>query len=530
MKKLYYNGTILTMEDELYTEAVLVEDGKILQIGKKEEMNQMDSLIEMIDLQGNTMLPGFIDAHSHFTQVAFSLLQVSLNDCKTIEEMKIKIEQFKKENALKSGEWLIARDYDNNILPEEKNLTLEELDFLSSENPMVIHHKSGHMGLMNRLALKKLQITEETPEPDGGKIEKDGNGLTGYLEENAFFEYLKKIPIPSMDQLLEVYKRAQEKYASYGITTLQEGMLSEEMIMMYKMLFSKDIMKLDLVAYPDSNTYKKEKVLFEEYKSQYVKHIKIGGLKMFLDGSPQGRTAWMRTPYVGDDSYYGYGTMSDEEVCRVFEYAGKEQMQVIAHCNGDAASEQFLRCLQKVSKQYPNLLDQRLVIIHGQLIGKDQLALAKKLGVMISFFVAHTYHWGDVHIKNFGMERAKEISPAASAKKEGIVFTFHQDAPVIEQDMVETVWCAVNRYTKAGIPLGEEERISTLDALKAITIDSAYQYFEEDKKGSIAPGKYADFVILDKNPLKIPTEEIRNIKVLATIKNGNVITKNDFIL
>lgn len=523
MKTLYFNGTILTMEEPLYADAVLVEDGKILQIGEKEKMEQKDSTMEFVDLKGAVMLPGFIDAHSHFTQVAFSFLQVSLDGVKDVEVMREKMNQFKEKTSIKDGEWLVARDYDHNILPEGKHLSLAILDSLSPDHPMVIHHKSGHMGLFNSLALKELKITEDTVAPEGGKIEKDENGLTGYVEENAFFYYLKQIPMASMDKLLEAYKMAQDKYASYGITTLQEGMVAKQMLPLYHLLMKENFLKLDLVAYADMETYEKMKEEFPANQNQYDQHMRVGGIKMFLDGSPQGRTAWMRTPYQGEDSYCGYGTMSDEEVCKVFEYAGKEQVQVIAHCNGDAASEQFLRCLQKVAKTYPNLLQQRLVIIHGQLMGIDQLPLAKKLGVIVSFFIGHTYYWGDVHIKNFGFERASQISPAASAKKCEVLFTFHQDAPVINPDMLETVWCATNRYTREGVKLGEEECLPVLEALKAITINSAYQYFEEDTKGSIAVGKDADFVILNKNPLTVPKEEIKNIKIIKTIKKGEII-------
>ena len=140
-----------------------------------------------------------------------------------------------------------------------------------------------------------------------------------------------------------------------------------------------------------------------------------------------------------------------------------------------------------------------------------------------SFFVAHTFHWGDTHIKNFGLERAKTISPANSALKKGILFTFHQDAPVIEQDMFETVWCAVKRQTKDGVILGEDERISVLQALKAVTVNAAYQYFEEGTKGVIKEGAKENLIIVDKDPLKAEIDDIKNIKILKTIKDGNTV-------
>ena len=162
-------------------------------------------------------------------------------------------------------------------------------------------------------------------------------------------------------------------------------------------------------------------------------------------------------------------------------------------------------------------------MIHAQLVGRDQLPRLKALGMIPSFFVAHVYHWGEVHVKNFGLERAEHISPAGTACALGIPFTFHQDSPVIRPNMMETVWCAVNRRTKTGRLLGEEERISTLEALKAVTVYAAYQYFEEDRKGSLAVGKAADFVILGQDPLTADPMALRDIPVLETIKDGRTI-------
>ena len=162
-------------------------------------------------------------------------------------------------------------------------------------------------------------------------------------------------------------------------------------------------------------------------------------------------------------------------------------------------------------------------MIHAQLLQPEQLADMAKLNLIASFFIAHIYHWGDTHIQNFGMERASQISPVGTAIQEGVTYTFHQDTPVIAPNMMDTIWCAVNRKTRNGIELGEEQKISVYDALKAITIHGAYQYFEEDKKGSIREGKLADLVILDQNPLKVNPMDLRDIQVVCTIKNGDIL-------
>ena len=516
MKQLYYGGPIVTMEEPLYAEAVLTENGRILAVGRKEELDCADC--EKIDLQGRALLPGFVDPHSHFFQVALSLLQVSLDGLDTAEKMKEKIGSFIRSNAVAPGAWVVARDYDNNIMPGNENPTLAQLDSFAPDHPIIIHHKSGHMGLFNSLGLQALGVTAETPSPAGGRIgQKDGK-LTGYMEENAFFTYMKKIPMQGKDQLLQSFAGAQQVYASYGITTVQDGMVAREMLPVYSLLLNRNEIDLDVVLYAGLDAYDATMELLARFPEN--RHIRCGGLKMFLDGSPQGRTAWMREPYEGSDSYTGYGTMTDEAVEEAFLQAGRAGVQIIAHCNGDAAAEQFLRCLERAEVRCPALRQLHPVIIHGQLMGRDQVQRAAELGAMISFFVAHVYHWGDVHIRNFGMERAGRISPARSAMEAGVNVTFHQDAPVIRPDMLETLWCATCRRTKNGVQLDESEKLSVYQALQAVTVNAARQYGLEDSIGTLAPGKKADLVILDRDPLQTKPEELRSIRVLETVKEG----------
>lgn len=521
MKKILYNADFITLDSANQNiEALLINNGKIEKVGKEKEVLALkDSKTEVIDLSKKTVMPSFIDAHSHFFAVANDLSQVNLNNCKSFKDIQNKILEYIKSNNIKQNQWIIANNYDNNNLQEERNITTEELDKITN-NPIVIKHKSGHSGVLNSKGLQMLNITENTANPDGGKIDKKDGKLTGYLEENAFIENIKKIPMASENELLNNIKLAQEKYASYGITTVQEGYLTKELIPIYKKIIENKVLRLDVVAYIDE---KSEGIVGEEfanYIKQYKNNFKIGGYKIFLDGSPQGRTAWMRTTYANDENYYGYGTMTDKEIERIIEKAYNNNLQLLAHCNGDMAAEQYTLCIQKLNK---NIAKIRPVLIHGQLLGVDQLEDIKELGIIPSFFIAHTYYWGDVHIKIFGLQRAEKISPAGSSSKKQIVYTFHQDSPVIEPNMFETIWCAVNRKTRQGITLGTDERISVIEAIKAVTINSAYQYFEESTKGSIKEGKIADLIVVDKNPLKVDRNELRNIKVLETIKDGQTI-------
>ena len=514
MKKIYYNGNFITLENN-NIEALLIEDGIIKKVGNKEEILHLkDKETKLINLEGNTMMPSFIDAHSHFSGVANGLLKVNLEDCRNFKDIQNKLKEYKSSHKIADNVWILADGYDHNNLSEKKHPNKEIIDSVLPNNPVVLQHKSGHMGVFNSNGLKFFNITEHTTSPEGGMIEKLDGKLTGYMEENSFLNYLKQVPMPDMEDLLNAYEKAQDLYLSYGITTVQDGMAYPSMIPIYQNLINNNKLKLDLISYVEP---KNMEIFFNTFNNsikKYHNNFKLGGYKIFLDGSPQGKTAWMRTPYREDNKYFGYNTMNNIDVEETIKIAKDTNMQLLAHCNGDKAAEQYINSIKKFKDGIEKI---RPVMIHAQLVGIDQLSDLKKYNIIPSFFIAHVFYWGDIHIKNFGYERASKISPANSALKKDILFTFHQDSPVINPNMFETIWCATTRKTKNGIILGESERISVLDAIKAVTINSAYQYFEEKEKGSIREGKKADFVILDKNPLKVPKEAIRNIKVIEVI-------------
>lgn len=527
IKKLYRNGTIITMEESLYAKAILTCDGIIKKVYYEEDpLSMKEDGIEIIDLHGHTLLPAFIDCHSHFSGYASSLLQVDLTEAVSFSDITQMITRFMKRNHVSPGEWVLCRGYDHNNLKERIHPTLALLDKVAPKNPILLQHQSGHMGVLNSLALKQLDITTETKSPEGGVIGVKDGKLTGYLEENAFVSYSKKVPFGSKEDIFYALKEAQNIYASHGITTAQEGFVVEELAGILEYLMQSNTLTIDLIGYLDIKERDALWNRFSPYIKKYHNHLKIGGYKTFLDGSAQGRTAWMLTPYEGTPEYLGYPILSDKELKQLIQIALKDDMQLLVHCNGDAATNQYINQYRSAKEELNSTNDIRPVMIHAQLLRRDQLEEVKRLSMIPSFFVAHVYYWGDTHIENFGYERASQISPANSALQKGILFTFHQDAPVIEPNMLETIWCAVNRITKKDVLIGEDERISPLEALKAVTIHGAYQYFEEDRKGSLKEGKLADLVVLSRNPLAVPVEEIKDIKVLETIKEGKTIYRN----
>lgn len=531
MRNLYYNGTILTMEDGRPTAGALVEEeGRILAIGDASELLFADSRANRIDLNGGTLMPAFIDAHSHFTSVATGMLELSLKGCRSFADVEKLIRVYADSRSVAPGDWILVKDYDQNQLEEHCHLTAAELDAAAPQNPVLLKHICGHTGVCNTAALRRLGIRTDAVDPAGGRYGRDPQGaLTGYLEENAFFANIRKVPAPGEAALCRAYRAAQEKYASHGISTVQEGMMVSQMAPLHKLLLASGLLRLDLVSYPEFSAAPELYRDFAEYAHGYRDHYRLGGIKIFLDGSPQERTAWMRpqSAYLpaapGAERETSRGTMSDAAVAEALAWALQNRVQILAHCNGDAAAQQYLDAIGTLEREHPEFAALRPVMVHAQLLGADQLPRVKALGVMPSFFVAHVYYWGDTHIRNYGAARACKISPAADALRAGIRFTFHQDSPVVEPDMLETVWCAVNRMTRSGACLGKEERISVWEALKAVTIHAACQYGEQDAKGSLAPGKKADFVWLDRNPLAVGQQDLRSIQILRTVKDGKIL-------
>jgi len=519
MKKLYFGGPILTMEpDAPRADALLTDGPRILALGDRDALRSAVPEAEPHDLDGAALLPAFTDPHSHFSQVASGFLQLSMEGVRTPDEFSRRVRAFA---AARPDGWLFARGFDPTSGCPVPGLA--ELGSMAGGRPLVVQYASGHMGLFSPAALAALGVTEKTPDPAGGRIGRENGHLTGYLEEKIYFDVLARAPGFSLAELTDGYRRAQALYFSRGITTVQEGMFVPEMLPMYQALLASGLLALDLRAYPVPAALPEVRRVFPVEMGHGSGRLRFPGLKIFLDGSPQGRTAWMRADYDSQPGYRGYGTMEDAAVLDAMALAAREKLQLLAHCNGDAAAEQFLRCLAKSEARFPVLRELRPVLIHSQLIGLDQLPRVRELGAMCSFFPAHVWHWGDEHLKNFGETRARHCSPAASALRAGVPFTFHQDSPVVQPDMLETIWCAVCRVTKSGVPLGPEERIPVLEALRAVTVNAARQYFEEADKGSLSPGKRADLVILSQDPAAVPPEKLRDILVLGTVRNGETV-------
>ena len=514
---LYFGGPIVTLEEPRYAQALVERGGRIAYVGEREEAERLAGPgASRVDLEGRALLPAFVDPHSHLLACAYARLQVPLGECAGWGEITDRLSRHVQERGVQPGEWVKGTGYDQNALAEGAAPDRFCLDRACPNNPVVIQHASGHAGVFNTLALERLGALNG----DCG-LERDGQGeLTGRGEENHFLDLLGRIPMEGLEDVLRAFQGAQEEYASHGIATAQEGLLQPVMAPVYREILRRGLLYLDVNAYVPPADYDRLRGQFAQGVSASPGIFRAAGMKIFLDGSPQGGTAWVREPYAGGGC--GTSTMTDGQVLSAFRQALDRDAQLLAHCNGDRAAEQYLTLLAQAEREAGKKLC-RPVMIHAQLLGLDQLERVKALGVIPSFFVAHVYHWGEIHVKNFGLDRAGRISPAGSALAWGIPFTFHQDSPVIPPDMLETIWCACVRRTKTGRVLGAEERIPVEAALRAVTQTAALQYGLERELGTLRPGKRADFVLLSGDPLRTPPEELKKLQVERTIQRGRTI-------
>lgn len=514
---LYFGGPIVTLEEPQYAQALVERGGRIAYVGDREEAERLAGPgARRVDLEGRALLPAFLDPHSHLLACAYARLQVPLGECAGWGEIADRLSRHVQERGVQPGEWVKGTGYDQNALAEGAAPDRFCLDRACPNNPVVIQHASGHAGVFNTLALERLGVLNG----DCG-LERDGQGeLTGRGEENPFLDLLGRIPMDGLEDVLRAFQGAQEEYASHGIATAQEGLLQPVMAPVYREILRRGLLYLDVNAYVPPADYDRLRGQFAQGVSASPGIFQVAGMKIFLDGSPQGGTAWVREPYAGGGC--GTSTMTDGQVLSAFRQALDRDAQLLAHCNGDRAAEQYLTLLAQAEREAGKKLC-RPVMIHAQLLGLDQLERVKALGVIPSFFVAHVYHWGEIHVKNFGLDRAGRISPAGSALAWGIPFTFHQDSPVIPPDMLETIWCACVRRTKTGRVLGAEERIPVEAALRAVTQTAALQYGLERELGTLRPGKRADFVLLSGDPLRTPPEELKKLQVERTIQRGRTI-------
>lgn len=537
---VYTGGDILTLAGETptYVEALAVRDGKVVAAGSRADaVKAAGPGARQVDLKGQTLIPGFIDTHSHLLTYADSLVQANLNPppvggVKSIADILAEVKRLKESLKAGPGVLLVGQGYDPDFLAEKRHPTAAELDAAFPDNPVILMHASGHMLVANSQAMKTAGITAATPDPEGGAIiRKPGSREPeGLFQETAMHPFIPQVQAPRpQDQSFELIRRAVDHYAANGYTTAAEGLVMPDKMPLLQAAADKGLLKIDVEALPAyliaDQLVGTGKITWGQRKNG----LKWTGLKLATDGSPQGKTAYLTKPYLTPvpgckTDCRGFPNIPQDELNRLFVLAYKNGVQIYSHCNGDASVDMMIAAHRNAEKTLGKVdPNRRTVIIHSQIMRPDQMASYKALGLLPSFFTNHVYYWGDVHLANLGPERAAYISPLASAFKSGVKATNHTDSIVTPLDPMFLVWTAVNRVTRGGKVLGPDERVTPYQALQALTVNGAYTYFDEASKGSLEVGKTADLVILDRNPLKVEPNAIRDIKVVETVKTGKSV-------
>lgn len=525
----FVGGPVLTMDAESrVADGVAIEGERIAAVGDAAAIRAWAAQhgARVVELGGRAVLPGFVDAHSHFpgagiTEIAADLNAPPIGATRSIDDVVAALVRESKRRG--PGDWVFGIGYDDTLLAERRHPTRADLDRVSTAQPVVALHVSGHLAAVNSAALERLGYDATTPDPEGGRIRRDANGAPdGVLEESAAEGATRALASPGFADALRIVRRATELYLAAGVTTAQNGFATGAQLRALPWLARFGVAPLRLVLWPgEAEGDALADGTFAPPRGDAW--VSVGAVKLVADGSLQGYTGYLTQPYFvapGDDpGFRGYARIPREKLVPWVERLHRAGLQVAIHGNGDAAIDDLLDAIEQAQRAAPRA-DARHVVVHAQTAREDQLDRMAQLGVVPSFFVLHTYYWGDRHRERFlGPERAARISPAASAARRGIPFTLHADTPVVPMEPLRIVWSAVNRTTTSGATLGAEQRIDALRALRAVTLDAARQHFLEADRGSLEVGKLADLVVLDRSPLGDPAS-IDRIRVVETIVGG----------
>lgn len=535
---LYVGGDVVTINDaQPQAEALAVKDGRILAVGSRAELERLHKgkATAVVDLGGHALLPGFLDAHSHYFSSLTVANQVNVyappaGPGQDVGSIVAELVRFRDENRIPKGTLIQAYGYDDNVMPGGRLLNRDDLDAALPDNPVIVGHVSMHGGVMNSAALKQYGFSAQTRTPPGGIIvRKPGTQEPwGLIMETAWLPVFAALPKPTPEQEIEWSKAGQRLYARFGITTAHEGATHASELELMTRAAAGGANLIDVIAYPFITEL--EPILRKHPVSTWLKYengLKIGGVKITIDGSPQGRTAAFTTPYLtggpgGEKNWKGelaaLPPMIEKAVAAVYAMG----VPLNLHANGDAAIDTFLKVHEKVAADDPGK-DRHVTLIHAQFTRKDQLDKYAAYRITPSFYTLHTYYFYESHLANRGAAQAAYISPMRDAIDRGLAPTNHTDFVVAPLDQMFMLWSAVNRRSRAGAEVGPDQRITPLEGLKAMTINVARQYLEQDSKGSLEPGKRADLVILDANPLSVDPAKIKDIQVVETIKDGRTV-------
>jgi predicted amidohydrolase YtcJ len=530
---VYFNGDILTMEGDSpnYAEALVVRGSDIAFVGDKSKAIALAGKdAKQIDLKGATLLPGFIDSWGHFTLIAQNTLGVNLAyfSAKPPQNKAQLIQKLQKEGKPFNG-WLLGNGYADPFLSDGP-LTLADLDKAFPTQPLLLSNISTLTGIANSAGLKKLGISKSTKAVSGFiPVDPKTGELTGELIGMPFLEAAaKSIGSYSRDLTFQTYRKAERMYLENGFTTAQSYESTVDDIASMRTAVEKGIVSIDLIALPtfdvvDQLLKTNPNYSFGTYTNG-KRGFKVAGIMVPTDGAPQLRLAFMTKPYListgFEPNWRGFPYYAQSTIDHYAKLAYEKNIQYFAYSNGDAGIDMTLAALNKAIKETGITENRRTVVSHAMFVRQDQLQQFKEKSILPIMLINHLWMYGDVYEKTVGADRAANQNPLKWVESAGLRVGMHNDTPSSGPSALFSMWTAVNRKTLGGTTLGPDQRISPYRALQGFTSSPAYQYKEEFNKGKLAKGMLADLVVLDQNPLKVDANEIKNIRVLKTIKGG----------
>src|SRR5699024_6354444 len=499
---------------------------------------KMTSQAKIIDLKGATMIPGFIDTHNHILDYSLNKNKV---DCssplnKNIPDMLENIK--KKTQNTSKGEWIEGYSYDDTALQEQRHPTRKELDQVTPDHPFYMKHITNHFAVANSKALELAGIPNDVKNPAGGKFGRDKDGyLNGVLYEFSAMDFVQsKIPLPTVEEMVDALEIGAKDYLAEGITTNADAGIGlfydgerEFQAHLLAAANGANPMRAQLMI---MHTLLRSGELFSDYTAEQLnKEIQkrsngkaqLDRAKLFQDGSIQGFTAALREPYHTAPDITGDVLHNQEDFNEEISNLHERGFRIAIHGNGDRAIKSILTAYENAIEKLPRE-NHRHRVEHVQTATTEDLDKMKALHVIGSVFINHVYYWGDRHKELFlGPERAARIDPLRDMVERNILTTLHSDCPVTPISPLFSVWAAVNRLTSEGKVLGEEQKVDVLTALKMMTIYGAEMNGTESENGSIEVGKLADFAILDSDPTQIAPLKIKDITVQATVIDGELV-------
>ena len=537
---IFYGGDIVTMNKaQPAAEAVAIQGGKITKVGSLSQVKSLQGKdTKLINLNGQTLMPGLVEPHVHIIGTAFSE-EIFLNLSNftmphdTIDGLVAKLTAYSKN--FKDGEWVNAFGVDpSRTDPFMSELTADILDRVSTTKPVFVLNQSLHIAYANHKALEMAGLNDSSPNPKGGKLLKDSKGrLTGVVYEVPAFElFLSKMPLPTQEVIEQAVAKVGQKLVSKGVTTSAEitvgGYLGvDKEYALFNAMTRNGKLPVRVRGYMYSSAYPATNNSYKPGQGDDI--FKLIGVKIVADGSNQGLTGAMSKPYDYPAGTTNTGTLNftEQELYDLAKPRFDQGWQISVHSNGDKSFERTLNVFSKKKKK-PSDAKSRLRIEHFTVPTEAQIDKAAKLGVVPGFTIGHTDYWGEAfHNHLIGAERADRIDPSATMIKKGMHFAYHSDSPVSPIHPLKYASEGASRLWQVAPQkvLNANEKVSINNALKAITIDAAYQLKMDDKIGSIQEGKYADFAIVNQNPMKTDAYKIRDIEVNETWVNGQQVFK-----